>query len=118
MSNRHEEELMRLRDAVARLESANDTLVARIEDLTEGYALEDTCPRVQCRATSRRLKNQVYELQPVVDALHRIASMPLEPRPDGTYNYCRNALVQIAQDAIREVRILDTNDATTEELYP
>jgi chromosome segregation ATPase len=52
-----------------RLLSANDTLVSRIEDLTEGYALEDTCPRVQCLTTSKRLKNQAYELQRELDAL-------------------------------------------------
>lgn len=34
------------------------------------------------------------------DALHRIASMPLEPRPDGSFNYDRGALVQIARVAL------------------
>lgn len=48
----------RIKELVAecdRLLSANDTLVERISDLTEGYALEDTCPRVQCQTTSQRL---------------------------------------------------------------
>ena len=48
----------RIKELVAecdRLLSANDTLVERISDLTEGYALEDTCPRVQCQTTIQRL---------------------------------------------------------------
>lgn len=52
-----------LADVRDRLISANDTLVARIEDLTEGYGLEDTCPRVQCRTTSRRLKAELDALR-------------------------------------------------------
>lgn len=40
-----------------RLLSANDTLVARIEDMMQGYATSDTCPRVQCRSTSKRLSH-------------------------------------------------------------
>jgi len=46
-----------------RLLSANDTLVARIDDLTEGYALEDTCPRVQCQTTSQRLHREIDGLR-------------------------------------------------------
>jgi hypothetical protein len=34
------------------------------------------------------------------EALRRIADMPTDPRPDGTFNYCRNALVQIARTAL------------------
>lgn len=33
-------------------------------------------------------------------ALQRIADMPTTPRADGTYNYDRNALVQIARIAL------------------
>lgn len=55
-------EAARLRAENERLLSANDTLVTRIEDLTQGYALEDTCPRVQCQTTSKRLKAQANEI--------------------------------------------------------
>jgi hypothetical protein len=38
--------------------------------------------------------------QRAAEALRRIADMPYEPRADGTYNYDRNALVQIARTAL------------------
>lgn len=34
------------------------------------------------------------------EALRRIASMPMQPRPDGTHNYCRAALIGIARAAV------------------
>lgn len=57
-----------LREERDRLISTNDTLVARIEDLNQGYGLEDTCPRVQCRATSRRLKAQCEQMRHIIEA--------------------------------------------------
>jgi hypothetical protein len=54
-----------------RLLSANDTLVKRIEDLSEGYALEDTCPRVQCRTTSKRLHAELADLKEKAARLSR-----------------------------------------------
>lgn len=56
-----------LREERDRLISTNDTLVARIEDLNQGYGLEDTCPRVQCRSTSRRLKAQCEQMRRAVE---------------------------------------------------
>jgi len=50
-----------------RLISTNDTLVSRIEDLSQGYGLEDTCPRVQCRTASRRLKAQCEQMRRAVE---------------------------------------------------
>jgi hypothetical protein len=35
-------------------------------------------------------------------ALDRIASMPIDPRPDGTYNYSRAALIDIARRALND----------------
>lgn len=32
--------------------------------------------------------------------LQRIADMPTEPRPDGTYNYSREAIIQMARKAL------------------
>ena len=30
-------------------------------------------------------------------ALHKIATMPKEPRPDGTFNFDRSAIIEIAE---------------------
>lgn len=120
-----------LREERDRLISANDTLVLRIDDMTQSYALEDTCPRVQCQTTSKRLKDECNRLRMERDdalnqrqayaamaeadyeelwatahrhtkALERIAGMPTTPRPDGTHNHCREALIDIAQDALND----------------
>lgn len=126
-----EERIKQLEAERDRLISANDTLVLRIDDMTQSYALEDTCPRVQCQTTSKRLKDECNRLRMERDdalnqrqayaamaeadyeelwatahrhtkALERIAGMPTTPRPDGTHNHCREALIDIAQDALND----------------
>jgi hypothetical protein len=61
--------------------SANDTLVKRIEDLSEGYALEDTCPRVQCRTTSMRLRAELEaakRAEAEVERMRRVVDAAIE----------------------------------------
>lgn len=36
------------------------------------------------------------------ESLHRIATMQTEPRPDGTFNYSREAIISIARKALDE----------------
>lgn len=59
-------------------------------DKGTGYCIDVTASVEEDRAIR-------YEYHRV---LTRIADMPYEPRPDGTYNYDRNALIQMARTAL------------------
>ena len=48
------------------------------------------------------VREWLVEIERLRAVLHRIASMPIEPRPDGTYNYDRAAIIEIAQRALNE----------------
>lgn len=45
----------------------------------------------------------VEEVLALRAVLQRIASMPIDPRPDGTHNYSRAALIEIARDALTPI---------------
>lgn len=111
------DEVAALRAERDRVLSANDTLVRRIEDLTEGYATEDTCPRVQCLTTSRRLKSEVADLRAERDEASALANH--------WHSLCETVMAErdrwkqraqtgdaIAQDCIDDLRsaLRDTND--------
>lgn len=62
---------------------------------------ESSCPNC---GESPMFRSVVHEccvdMVRYASALQRIASMPLEPRADGTHNYCREALIDIARVAL------------------
>ena len=65
------------------------------------------------RASCLKAEAERDAMRGVVDAARRIESMPTRPRPDGTYNYSRGALIDIAQaamDAYRAARQEPTDD--------
>lgn len=58
------------------------------------------------RARVSELEAHLYDEQNLVGhlqrALHQIAAMPTKPRADGTFNYSREALIDIARRATKE----------------
>lgn len=49
-----------------------------------------------------RERAEVERMRPVVDRLRRIARIPIAPRPDGTHNYDRAAIIRMARDTMAE----------------
>lgn len=52
----------------------------------------------RCARWARELREQVRLL---TNALQWIADRPTDPRPDGSYNHCRAAIIDYAREALK-----------------
>lgn len=71
-----------------------------------GYCAEPGCRHPAdgyLPAYNNGVADEQTRVAPALDALRRIAGMPLDPRPDGTFNYSRGALIDIAQRGLAEI---------------
>lgn len=82
-----------------------DCTAERIKQLERALAVS----REHCIEQGRRIETLQDERDRLTRALERIADTNRDPRPDGTYNISREALIQTAARALNEANNLSTN---------
>lgn len=87
----------RPRSAQLEAEDQRDELLAVNQRLCADL-LTVTQHRDELRVALHAERNLVGRLQ---HPLHRIAAMHTDPRPDGTFNYSRAAIIEIAREALK-----------------